>query len=77
MDAASTVHGHLTEAATAGVALDLRRFMSEDQERELAEAFGKFGWGNLMGVFVSSGSRYPTSLLRVYRAVKNAERRKG
>ncbi|HEY6169713.1 MAG TPA: helix-turn-helix domain-containing protein, partial [Verrucomicrobiae bacterium] len=70
-----TVHTHLAEAAAAGEALDLRRFMSVEDEAEIEGAFGKSGFGNLMGAFDSLGGKYPTSLLRLYRAVKGAEQR--
>ena len=70
-----TVHSHLSEAAAAGEAVDLRRFMTAGEEAQIGSAFAKSGFGNLMSAFETLGGKYPTSLLRLYRAVKGAERK--
>ncbi len=69
-----TVHAHLAENLAAGNAVEVSRLWSKEEEREIAAAFAKYGFGNLMGVANTLGERFPPSLLRVYRAAKNAER---
>jgi ATP-dependent DNA helicase RecQ len=68
--ASSTVFGHLAYAAEAGEEIDLGRFLTEEQEPEIAGAFGALGWQNIAGVRDRLGQRYAWGVLRIYRALR-------
>ena len=70
-----TIYSHLAESVEAGERLDLRRFLTADQEKEIEEAFARTGFGSLGPVRESLGNRYDFGLLRIVRAVINANRR--
>jgi ATP-dependent DNA helicase RecQ len=65
-----TIMGHLARAAELGEEVDLSRFVSADDEPEIAAAFAKLGWTNLTGVHELLGARYSFGVLRIYRAQK-------
>ena len=73
--AASTIYGHLAEAVEAGETLDLENLISADARKEIGAAFENLGFGSLGAVREHLGERYDYGVLRIYRAVKNAERR--
>jgi ATP-dependent DNA helicase RecQ len=74
--AASTIYGHLAEVIEAGEALDLENLISPDARMEIGAAFEKLGFGSLGAVREHLGERYEYGVLRIFRAVKNAERRR-
>jgi ATP-dependent DNA helicase RecQ len=67
--AASTVYKHLLTAIDAGEAVALDRFLSDDQQRQVAAAFAQIGFGNLTGVHELLGGRIDFDRLRLYRAL--------
>jgi ATP-dependent DNA helicase RecQ len=71
--AASTIHGHICAAIEAGRRVDLNRFFSPDELRQVADAFARTGLANLTGARKLLGERFAYDLLRIYRAAKNAE----
>ena len=71
-----TIYGHLAEAIEAGESLDLRRFLTADQRKEIEDAFARAGLGSLSAVRESLGNRYDYGVLGIMRAAKNAERRR-
>ena len=74
--ATSTIYGHLAEAIEAGETLDLDKLITEDARVEIGAAFEKLGFGSLGAVREHLGERYDYGVLRIYRAAKNAERRR-
>ena len=64
----STIYGHLEEAIRAGEVIDLDRLLDTKAQREIGDAFKRFGFGNLSGAVESLGGRYSHGQLRVYRA---------
>jgi ATP-dependent DNA helicase RecQ len=66
--ARGTIFGHLVAAAQSGEPIDLRRFISLEQEQEIAAAFAKIGGSNLTGIFEMLGGKFEYDLLRLYRA---------
>jgi ATP-dependent DNA helicase RecQ len=69
--APGTIYTHLTEAALAGEAIDLSRFFTAEQQREVEAAFNQTSaMSGLTGVFESLGSRYDYNRLRLFRAVR-------
>jgi len=66
--AVSTIYGHLATAIEAGEPIELNRFLNNEEQKEIAAAFEKFGFGNLGGARESLGNRFDYGLLRIYRA---------
>ena len=69
-----TILGHLATAIEAGEKVDLSSIFSAEQEQRLVTAFGKFGRGNLTGVFESLGGEFNQGHLRLFRAAQAARR---
>jgi len=65
-----TIFGHLATAIEAGENIDLNQLASTEAQNEIAAAFQKSGWGNIVGARESLGGKYDYGLLRIYRAVK-------
>jgi ATP-dependent DNA helicase RecQ len=63
----STIWGHLDEAMRAGEAIDLNTLLDAKAQQEIAEAFKRFGFGNLSGAVESLAGRYTHGQLRIYR----------
>ncbi|MEX2493017.1 MAG: DNA helicase RecQ [Nitrospirales bacterium] len=72
--AASTIYGHLEQAIQAGESVDINRFLTPDQQTQIAEAFTQTGFGNLTGAKELLGDLYDYNQLRLFRAIhgKNA-----
>ena len=68
---AGTVYGHLATALEAGEPVDLNRLVNADAQVEIAAAFRRTGWGNIIGARELLGNKYDYGLLRIYRAAKN------
>lgn len=68
-----TIYGHLSTAIEAGQSVDWERLVTPDQQRQIAAAFARTGFGNLSGAKELLGERFDYGLLRIFRAVKNAE----
>ena len=66
--AASTIHSHLAIAIQIGENLDLRRFFTADEERQMAEAFRQFGLQSLSRVSEALGEQVDYAKLTLCRA---------
>jgi len=69
-----TIYGHLGTAIEAGEAIELSQLLNEKAQTEIAAAFARKGWGNLVGVKESLGEKYDYGLLRIFRATANAKK---
>jgi ATP-dependent DNA helicase RecQ len=63
-----TIFGHLAEAVGAGETVDLRRFLTLEQQAEIGAAFKTTGEEMLTPVFEALGGRYSFDVLRLVRA---------
>jgi ATP-dependent DNA helicase RecQ len=71
MLAVSTMYGHLATAIEAGEMVDLNQLASAEIQAEMAAAFTRTGWGNIVGAKELLGDKYDYGLLRVYRAARS------
>ncbi len=67
-----TIYGHLATAIEAGEAIDLGQLISAEAQAEIAAAFKRTGWGNIVGARELLGEKYDYGLLRIFRAAANA-----
>ncbi|MGH9390942.1 MAG: RQC domain-containing protein, partial [Vicinamibacteria bacterium] len=67
---AGTILNHLGEAAERGEEIDLARFLTPDQAKEIEAAFQSIGWQNIVGARERLGERYDYGVLRIYRAMR-------
>ena len=65
-----TIASHLAFAAEAGEDVDLARFLTPEQEKEIEAAFEGIGWQNIVGARERLGERYEYGVLRIYRAMR-------
>ena len=65
-----TIYGHLATAIEAGEAIDLSQLIGIAAQEEIAAAFKRTGWGNIVGARELLGEKYDYGLLRFYRAAK-------
>ena len=65
----------LAEAAEASERLDLRRFVTPAEEKEIEAAFARTGFGSLGAAREALSNRYDYGVLRIVRAAKNAQNR--
>ena len=66
----NTIYGHLADAIEAGEPVDLDRFLTRDQQQEIAEAFAKTGATALTPVFEFLGGRYDFNRIKLVRAAQ-------
>ena len=66
--AAGTIYAHLATAIEAGEAVELSRLFTAEEQKALAEAFARSGFGNLTGAKEALNDRFDYGALRVYRA---------
>src|SRR6266545_1963596 len=66
--AVSTVFGHLADAVTAGGEVDLRRFVTPEEQRKITSVFDRFDSLNLRGVHEQLGQKYDYGVLLLIRA---------
>ena len=69
-----TIYGHLGTAIEVGEAIELSQLLNETAQTEIAAAFARKGWGNLVGVKETLGEKYDYGLLRIFRAAANAKK---
>jgi ATP-dependent DNA helicase RecQ len=67
-----TIYGHLGTAIEAGEPIDLAQLISAEAQAEIAAAFKRTGWGNIVGARELLGEKYDYGLLRIFRAAANA-----
>jgi ATP-dependent DNA helicase RecQ len=70
-----TILSHLGEAAERGEEVDLARFVTAEQEKEIEAAFESVGWNNIVGAREKLGERYEYGVLRIYRAMRGPGKR--
>jgi ATP-dependent DNA helicase RecQ len=66
-----TIFGHLATAIESGETIDLNQLASAEAQSEIAAAFKKTGWSNIVGARELLGEKYDYGLLRVFRAIAN------
>ena len=64
----STIFRHLLSATNAGEDVDLHRFVTPEELKDIQAAFHKVGYGNLTGVFEMLDKRFDYGVLRIVRA---------
>jgi len=69
-----TIYGHLGTAIEAGEKLDLTQIIDADAQEEIAAAFRRTGWGNIVGARELLDQKYDYGLLRIYRAVMSGKK---
>ncbi len=69
-----TIYGHLATAIEAGEKIELADLLDAEAQTEIAAAFKRTGWGNIVGARELLGEKYDYGLLRIFRAVANARR---
>jgi ATP-dependent DNA helicase RecQ len=69
-----TIYGHLGTAIEAGEPIDLAHLLDAAAQTEIAAAFARKGWGNLVGVRELLGEKYDYGLLRIFRAAANVKK---
>jgi ATP-dependent DNA helicase RecQ len=77
MLAISTMYGHLATAIETGEAIDLNQLMSAEAQQEIAAAFARTGFGNIVGARELLGEKYDYGLLRIFRAAANVKKQGG
>jgi ATP-dependent DNA helicase RecQ len=68
--ATSTIYGHLATAIEAGEKIDLNQLLNEEEQKEIAAAFAKCGFGNIVGAREFLGNKFDYGLLRIVRAIR-------
>ena len=71
---AGTIYGHLATAIEAGEEIDLAQLLDNEAQAEIAAAFKRTGWGNIVGARELLGEKYDYGLLRIFRAAANAKK---
>jgi ATP-dependent DNA helicase RecQ len=71
---AGTIYGHLATAIESGEKIDLAQLLDDAAQAEIAAAFKRTGWGNIVGARELLGEKYDYGLLRIFRATANARR---
>jgi ATP-dependent DNA helicase RecQ len=66
--ATSTIFGHLIAALEAGSPVDLSRFLTGQEQQEIAAAFARTGYANLTAPFELLSGKFDFDQLRLYRA---------
>ncbi len=69
-----TIYGHLATAIESGENLDLAQLATAVAQAEIAAAFARTGWGNIVGARELLGEKYEYGLLRCFRAAANGKR---
>ena len=71
---AGTIYGHLATAIESGEKIDLAQLLDAEAQAEIAAAFKRTGWGNIVGARELLGEKYDYGLLRIFRAAANAKK---
>jgi len=67
--ATSTIYGHLATAIEAGEKINLNQLLNEEEQKQIAAAFAKCGFGNIVGTREFLGNKFDYGLLRIFRAL--------
>jgi ATP-dependent DNA helicase RecQ len=68
-----TIYGHLATAIEAGEKIEMEQLISAEAQVEIAAAFQRTGWGNIVGARELLGEKYDYGLLRIFRAAANVK----
>ena len=69
-----TIYTHLTTALEAGEPVDIKRVFTAAEQEEMAGAFAKCGWGNLLGAIEALQGKFDHGKLRFFRASRGMQR---
>jgi ATP-dependent DNA helicase RecQ len=69
-----TILTHITEAVTAGEAVDLNRFFTDEEQKRVAAAFDRHGPGNLSAIVETLNNTIDFNRLRIFRAAQNLKK---
>jgi ATP-dependent DNA helicase RecQ len=69
-----TIYGHLATAIEAGEKIEMEQLLNAEAQTEIAAAFKRTGWGNIVGARELLGEKYDYGLLRIFRAAANVKR---
>ena len=69
-----TILGHIAEGIERGEPVAMEKFFTAEEQKKVAAAFVRNGFGNLTAVFESLGGTIDYGKLRVFRAAANARR---
>ena len=69
-----TIYGHLATAIEAGEKIEMEQLIDAEAQAEIATAFKRTGWGNLVGARELLGEKYDYGLLRIFRAAANVKK---
>jgi ATP-dependent DNA helicase RecQ len=64
----STICGHLATVIESGEKIELAQLLDATAQAEIAAAFKRTGWGNIVGARELLGEKYDYGLLRIFRA---------
>src|SRR6185503_3749531 len=67
--ATSTIYGHLATAIESGEKIDLNQLLTEEEQKQVAAAFAKCGFGNIVGAREFLGNKFDYGQLRIFRAL--------
>ena len=73
VNSAGTIYGHIATAIESGEKIDLAQLLDAEAQAEIAAAFKRTGWGNIVGAREMLGEKYDYGLLRIFRAAANAK----
>ncbi len=69
-----TVYGHLGTAIEVGEVINVSQLLDAEAQAEIAAAFQRTGWGNIVGAREILGEKYDYGLLRIFRAAANVRK---
>ena len=69
-----TIYGHLATAIEAGEKIEMEQLIDAEAQVEIAAAFKRTGWGNIVGARELLGEKYDYGLLRIFRAAANVKK---
>ena len=67
----NTVYGHLTECLEHGETIELDSLLSAAEQQQIAAAFERCGFGNIVGAFEANDRLLDYGKFRIYRAAHN------
>jgi ATP-dependent DNA helicase RecQ len=68
-----TICGHIAEGVERGEPVDLGNFFTDDEQKRIAAAFDRKGFGSLTAVFESLDGKIDYGRLRIFRAARQAK----
>jgi ATP-dependent DNA helicase RecQ len=68
-----TILGHIAEGIECGEPVDLDKFFTADEQKQIAAAFDRKGFGGMTAIFESLGGAIDYGRLRIFRAARQAK----